>query len=81
MVGSAQLGRGPGKNGFWLNQLVGVVGRAAGFAVVAVLIGCFAAWAAAHDKAVSQKQAFFRVVQLLHLFGEDQSSFLQSCVD
>jgi len=57
------------------------VGGPAGFAVVAILIRRCAAWAAALDVAVGQKQALFGVVELAHGAGCDMTVCLQSPVD
>ena len=60
---------------------MGVVGGAAGVAVVAVLVRRPATGAVALDEAVGQEQAALRVVELRHVAGEDEAALAQPVED
>ncbi len=64
VLGITHHRRGAGYHGFRLNQFGRAVGRAADFAVIAVLIRGFTFWTGAFDETVRQEHAFFRIVQL-----------------
>ena len=73
MLGRARLGRGPGKRTYGIDQIGGIVMRAALVATVAVLVGRFALGTSSLDKAIGQKRARHQVVKLRHLALADQS--------
>ncbi|EEG23637.1 hypothetical protein EIKCOROL_01712 [Eikenella corrodens ATCC 23834] len=65
VFGFAQFGFGTGNGGIRVNQFGRGIGRAADFAVVAVLVLGVAFGAFAFDEAVGQEHLFFGVEQLL----------------
>ncbi|EFE48717.1 hypothetical protein NEIELOOT_02693 [Neisseria elongata subsp. glycolytica ATCC 29315] len=65
VFGFAQFGFGTGYGGIRVNQFGRGIGRAADFAVVAVLVLGVAFGAFAFDEAVGQEHLFFRVEKLL----------------
>ncbi|EFC53437.1 hypothetical protein NEISUBOT_03440 [Neisseria subflava NJ9703] len=65
MFGFAQFGFGTGYRGIRVNQFGRGIGRAANFAVVAVLVLSVAFGAFAFDEAVGQEHLFFGVEKLL----------------
>ena len=81
VVGPTQLRCGAGEDRLRVDQLVGVIGGAAIFAVVAILIWRFTFRAAAHDETIRQEQAFLRVIKLLDFFSKNQPSLLQAIVN
>ncbi|SRN43854.1 Uncharacterised protein [Shigella flexneri] len=66
---------------FRLDQFSRAVGRAADFAVIAVLIRGFTFRAGAFHKTVRQEHAFFRIVQLRDGAVFNKTVFFQARVD
>ena len=64
MVGGSVNGRAAGQCRNRVNKVCGCVRGAAGFAVIAVLVGGFALGTGALDEAIRQKQAFLGVIGL-----------------
>ena len=81
MLGIAQLGRCAGDDRLRFLEFGRRVGRAAVFAVVAVLVGRAAVRADALDVAVGQEHALVRVVELLHRAMADMAVGLERRVD
>ena len=65
VVRPSQLRCGAREDRLGVDQLVGVIGGAAIFAVVAILIWRFTFRTAAHDETIRQEQAFLWVIKLL----------------
>src|SRR5690606_30530704 len=81
MLGRAQLGGGAGDHRARFLQFGGRIGRAAGLAVVAVLVGRAAARADALDVAVGQEHRLDRVVELLDRAAFDVAACLERAVE
>src|SRR6056300_1081726 len=71
----------PGYGGYRVYELRGAVGGAARLAVIAVLVGGFAAGAGTLDKTVCQEQLFFRVEGLDDVARGDVAVALEPAVD
>ena len=93
-VGAARIGQleemvvgrlahrlGAGNGGIGFDQVGRLIGGAADFAVVAVLVPGVALWAFTLDEAIRQEHLFNRVVILLDRANFDQAGFFQPGID
>ena len=81
VLGVTHHRRGAGNHGFRLDKLGRAVGRAAHFAVIAILVRGFTFRTGAFDEAVRQEHAFFRIVQLRDGAVFDKTVLFQTGVD
>ena len=80
MLGIAQDRRRPGQHGIRRQQIGGRICRAAHFAVVAVLVFGLTFRTRAFDKAIGQKELFFRVIELGNGFAQDMAALHQTLI-